>query len=143
MAASQVVFCKGCWQQMHVPIPIRGPLAVPFRLMGIRRSQMNPNLCTICETQFTKVKKKKQIVVPSTVMFADLRGYTQLSQNSDRADVSDMLNGFYDDCASAVWERESNAITTDVTTPVTLWPHNGSVPYALTSPWALGLSPWA
>jgi class 3 adenylate cyclase len=74
--------------------------------MGIRRSQMNPNLCTICETQFTKVKKKKQIVVPSTVMFADLRGYTQLSQNRDRADVSEMLNGFYDDCAAAVWERD-------------------------------------
>jgi adenylate cyclase len=106
MAASSATFCKGCWQQMHVPIPIRGLLAVPFRLLGIRKSQMNPNLCTICETQFTKVKKKKQIVVPSTVMFADLRGYTQMSQNRDRADVSEMLNDFYDDCASAVWERD-------------------------------------
>jgi len=106
MGLSPAVFCKGCWQQMHVPIPIRGPLAFPFRLIGIRRSLMNPNLCTICETNFTKVKKTKQLVISSTVMFADLRGYTRLSEMSEGADIAHMLNGFYDDCASAVWERD-------------------------------------
>ena len=89
-----------------MPIPIRGPLSIPFRLLGIRKSQMNPNLCTICETNFTKVKKKKQVIIPATVMFADLRGYTQLSQERGNAGTVGLLHSFYDECASAIWERD-------------------------------------
>ena len=44
-------------------------------MLGIKTSQMNPNLCTICETMFTKVKRKKQLVIPATIFFADLRGF--------------------------------------------------------------------
>ena len=76
------MYCKGCWQHMRMPIPIRGPLALPLRLFGIKVSRMNPNLCTICETMFTRVKRRKQIVVPATVLFADLRGYTELAQSA-------------------------------------------------------------
>ena len=54
---------------MHILIPIRGPLAIPFRILGIKTSQMNPNLCTICETMFTKVKRKKQLVIPATILY--------------------------------------------------------------------------
>jgi class 3 adenylate cyclase len=67
---------------------------------------MNPNLCTICETNFTKVKKKKQIVIPATILFADLRGYTSLSEKSEGTEVLQMLQNFYDECASAIWERD-------------------------------------
>src|SRR5215471_885085 len=67
---------------------------------------MNPNLCTICETNFTKVKKKKQVVIPATVLFADLRGYTTLSERTEGTEVIDMLHSFYDECASAIWERD-------------------------------------
>jgi class 3 adenylate cyclase len=91
---------------MHMPIPIRGPLSLPFRLLGVRISRMNPNLCTICETMFTTVKRRKQIVVPATVLFADLRGYTALSENTESSEVTDMLHGFADECAQAVWERD-------------------------------------
>jgi len=91
---------------MRMPIAIRGPLSIPFRALGIKISQMNPNLCTICETNFTKVKKKKQIVIPATIMFADLRGYTSLSEKTEGAEVVRMLHGFYDECASAIWERD-------------------------------------
>ncbi len=100
------MYCKGCWQHMCVPIPIRGPLALPFRLMGIKISRMNPNLCNICETMFTRVKRRKQIVVPATVLFADLRGYTALGQNATSNEVLETLHGFADDCATAVWERD-------------------------------------
>ena len=89
-----------------MPIPIRGPLSIPLRLLGIKRSQMNPNLCTICETNFTKVKKKKQVVISATILFADLRGYTSLSEKSERSEVLHMLHNFYDECASAIWERD-------------------------------------
>jgi class 3 adenylate cyclase len=100
------MICKGCWQQMHMPIPIRGPLSIPFRMFGIRPSRMNPNLCTICETMFTKVKRRKQITIPATVFFADLRGYTSLSQEAASENVVGMLHEFYDECAAAVWERD-------------------------------------
>jgi adenylate cyclase len=91
---------------MRMPIAIRGPLSIPFRALGIKMSQMNPNLCTICETNFTKVKKKKQIVIPATILFADLRGYTSLSERTEGTDVVQMLHSFYDECASAIWERD-------------------------------------
>jgi adenylate cyclase len=32
---------------MHMPIPIGGPCALPFRAFGITRSKMNPDICTI------------------------------------------------------------------------------------------------
>jgi len=91
---------------MHVPIAIRGPLSYLFKAMGIRKSQMNPNLCTICESMFTKVKKRKQIEVPTTILFADLRGYTQLSQNIDASTMNEVLHSFYDYSSNAVWENE-------------------------------------
>jgi adenylate cyclase len=106
MPNSHSLFCKGCWQHMRLPIPIRGPLSLPLRLLGVKISRMNPNLCTICETMFTKVKKRKQIIVPATVLFADLRGYTKISEAAASSDVVDMLQGFYDECASAIWERD-------------------------------------
>lgn len=106
MATSPSRICKGCWQHMHVPIPIRGPLSIPFRMLGIRISHMNPNLCTICETMFTRVKRRKQLTIPATVLFADLRGYTSLAQGTETGEVVGMLNEFYDACAAAVWERD-------------------------------------
>ena len=91
---------------MRMPIPIRGPLSIPLRVLGVKISRMNPNLCNICETMFTKVKRRKQIVVPATVLFADLRGYTSMSQGAASGDVADMLHGFSDECAAAIWERD-------------------------------------
>ena len=55
---------------------------------------------------FTKVKRKKQLIIPATVFFADLRGYTNLSQGTDSAEVVGMLHEFYDECAAAVWGRD-------------------------------------
>ncbi len=106
MPKSHSLFCKGCWQHMRIPIPIRGPLSLPLRLLGVKISRMNPNLCTICETMFTKVKRRKQVIISATVLFADLRGYTTMSEASASSDVVDMLHGFYDECASAIWERD-------------------------------------
>ena len=46
---------------MGVPIPIRGPLAVPFRIFGITQSKMNPNICTMCERAFRRVQKQQHV----------------------------------------------------------------------------------
>src|SRR6266853_6925010 len=98
--------CKGCWQQMHVPVPLRGLLSVPFRAFGIRPSKMNPNTCTICELMFSKVMRARTVTIDATVMFADLRGYTSLSQSLSPDAISELLDVFYDQCADAIWEYD-------------------------------------
>jgi class 3 adenylate cyclase len=98
--------CKGCWQQMHVPIPLRGIAALPFRAFGIRRSRMNPNICTICEMMFTKVMRARKVSIDASVLFADLRGYTALSQSLPEDQIATLLDIFYDECASAIWEYD-------------------------------------
>src|SRR5882724_6289142 len=95
--------CKGCWQQMHLPVPLRGMLSVPFRAFGIRPSKMNPNTCTICELMFTTVMKARKVSVDATILFADLRGYTGLSQSLSPDAISGLLDTFYDECANAIW----------------------------------------
>jgi class 3 adenylate cyclase len=103
---NQATICKGCWQQMHVPVPLRGVASVPFRAFGIRPSRMNPNTCTICEMMFTKVMKARQVEIEATILFADVRGYTSLSQARPQGEISEILDAFYDACAEAVWEED-------------------------------------
>jgi class 3 adenylate cyclase len=60
---------------------------------------MNPNTCTICEMMFTKVMKARQVEIDATILFADLRGYTGLSQSRSTGAISELLDAFYDECA--------------------------------------------
>lgn len=102
--AARARICKGCWEQMRVPVPLRGPAALPFRIFGIRPSKMNPNTCTMCELMFTRVMKARKITVDVTVLFADLRNYTLLSQTLPPDTCSALLDAFYDESAAAIWE---------------------------------------
>ena len=98
--------CRGCWDQMHMPIPIRGPLALPFRAFGISRSKMNPNICTICERSFRYVKKKSHISATATILFADIRGFTHLSERMAPTELSQIVSIFQDQCAQAIWAHD-------------------------------------
>ena len=98
--------CRGCWDQMSVPIPIRGPLAVPFRIFGITRSKINPNICTICERAFRRVKKHRHISANATILFADIRGYTRLSDRVDPVELSEIVSTFQDQCAQGIWAHD-------------------------------------
>jgi class 3 adenylate cyclase len=106
MTAHQAKICIGCWQQMHLPVPLHGVLSVPFRAFGIRPSKMNPNTCTICELMFTRVMQARKITIDATVLFADLRGYTTLSQSLPPDAISGLLDAFYDQCANAIWQHD-------------------------------------
>ena len=98
--------CRGCWDQMTVPIPIRGPLAVPFRIFGITQSKMNPNICTICERAFRRVKKHRHISATASILFADIRGYTRLSERMDPIELSNVISVFQDQCAQGIWAHD-------------------------------------
>src|SRR5258708_1632082 len=106
MSAERSRICKGCWQQLRLPVPLRGIASLPFRIFGIRPSRMNPNTCTVCEMMFTKVMRATKISVEVSVLFADLRGYTALSQSLPVAQIAALLDVFYDECAAAIWEYD-------------------------------------
>jgi adenylate cyclase len=106
MLAGRSRICKGCWQQLRFPVPLRGVAALPFRAFGIRPSRMNPNTCTICEMMFTKVMRARKVRVDVSVLFADLRGYTALSQSLPDDQIAAVLDLFYDGCAAAIWEYD-------------------------------------
>jgi class 3 adenylate cyclase len=91
---------------MRMPTPLRGAASLPLRLFGIRPSRMNPNTCTLCELGFTRIMRARQVKVDLTVLFADLRGYTSLSQTLAPDAVSSLLDAFYDECAEAIWEYD-------------------------------------
>lgn len=99
-------FCKGCRIHLHKWVPIRGPLSIPYRMMGIKQSHMNPNLCNACDSHFLDIMKTPQITVPATILFADVRDYTPLSQLIEAHEVATLLSGFYDRSAAAIWERD-------------------------------------
>jgi adenylate cyclase len=106
MSATPSRICIGCWQQLRVPVPLRGPASIPFRIFGIRPSRMNPNTCTVCELMFTRIMKTRKITIDVSVLFADLKGFTNLSQTLPPDAVSSLLDAFYDECAAAIWEYD-------------------------------------
>jgi class 3 adenylate cyclase len=106
MAQPQSLICKGCWQNLRFPIALRGPLSVPFRVVGLRPSRMNPNICTLCELMFKRAMKATKITIDATILFADLRASTQLSQSMSPNDMGGLLDIFYDECAGAIWEHD-------------------------------------
>lgn len=67
---------------------------------------MHPNLCTNCESNFARIIQQKQIPVSTTILFADIRGYTDLSQQIEGVKLNQLLNHFYDRCTAAMWERD-------------------------------------
>jgi hypothetical protein len=107
MKPSRSTLCKGCLQQLHLPMAIHGPLSIPFRIVGLRPSRMNPNLCNLCELMFRRIKKSSQVQVPVTILFADVRGYTTVSELLDSPEVVRLLSYFYEQSgASDLDERE-------------------------------------
>src|SRR2546423_3458012 len=97
------MLCKGCRQNLHLPVMLRGPLSIPYRMVGLRPGRMNPNTCTFCELAFTRIMKARNITIDATVLFADLRGYTAASQSLASSEMNSTLDAFYDECAEAIW----------------------------------------
>jgi adenylate cyclase len=67
---------------------------------------MNPNICTICERAFRQVKKSRHISATATILFADIRGYTRISEEIDPRVLSDVVSTFQDNCAQSIWTHD-------------------------------------
>jgi adenylate cyclase len=106
MTTATSKICIGCWHQLRLPVPLRGLASVPFRAIGIKPSRMNPNTCTFCELAFKKIMRARNVTIDATVLFADLRGYTTLTQALSSESMSAVLDTFYDECAEAIWEHD-------------------------------------
>ena len=81
-------------------------MALPFRAFGITQSKMNPNICTICERSFRYVKKQQNITATATILFADIRGYTHLTERMDPLILSKIVGVFQDQSAWAIWAHD-------------------------------------
>jgi adenylate cyclase len=55
---------------------------------------------------FKRVMKATKITIDATILFADLRAYTQLSQSMSPTEMGGLLDVFYDECAGAIWEHD-------------------------------------
>lgn len=110
MSASRATICKGCWSRFRLPIPIRGPAALATKLLGVKASRMSPNLCTLCETMFGLLMKTKRIQISATVLFADVRGYTELSEDLGSTRVAELLDEFYELCSKPIWHHDGIVI---------------------------------
>lgn len=106
MAQSSSLICLGCWQNLHVPVVLRGVGSLPFRAVGIKPSRMNPNTCTFCELAFKKIMRARNVTIDATIMFADLRGYTSLTEELSPDTMSALLDVFYGACGNAIWRHD-------------------------------------
>ena len=106
MAHANALLCMGCWQNLHLPVALRGVASLPFRLVGLKPSRMNPNTCTFCELAFTTIMRARNVTIDATVMFADLRGYTSLTESLPPDTMTALLDLFYDACGDAIWEYD-------------------------------------
>lgn len=86
--------CKTC------RVVIRGPLAGLSRLRGIRPYGKNPQLCNRCEKRIHGAEDR---VV--TVLFADIRGYTERTAHTANEDLLRTLRRFFNEASPIVYDH--------------------------------------
>jgi adenylate cyclase len=74
-----------------------GPI---LHLVGRGRWEGNPALCRICIAKLAKVPGGAEVEV--SVLFADVRGSTEVAERMSAADFRSLLNHFYQSAAQAV-----------------------------------------
>jgi len=76
---------------------------MPFRLFGYRPSQKTPHVCARC----LEWAPEGGAIVPLTILFADVRGYTSLTESGPRDVVPAVLNRFYDVASRVLLRHEA------------------------------------
>jgi adenylate cyclase len=91
------------WRCRFCNAPFRGPYAGIFRWVGYTPSRKNPQLCARCLER----APEGGALVPVTVLFADVRGYTTLAERLSSLEVTATLNRFYEAASNALLAHEA------------------------------------
>jgi adenylate cyclase len=91
------------WRCKFCNAPFRGPSAGTFRRVGYAPSRKNPNICARC----IEWAPEGGAVVPISVLFADVRGYSTLTEQTSSVEVTVLLNRFYAAASRALLAHEA------------------------------------
>lgn len=91
------------WRCKFCNAPFRGPYAGAFRWIGYSPSRKNPHLCARCIER----APEGGALVPVTVLFADVRGYTTLAERLSSVEATATLNRFYGTTSKALLAHEA------------------------------------
>jgi adenylate cyclase len=74
-------------------------------VFGVQPSRMNPHFCNMCEQFAEKYPGGAEIEL--TILFADIRGSTQLAEKMNPTDFSHLINRFYNTTTSILFEHDA------------------------------------
>lgn len=86
------------WRCKFCNAPFKGPVAGLVRWIGYTPSRKNPTICARC----IEHAPEGGAIVPVTVLFADVRGYTALSEQLSPAEVPRLVMRFYSAASKAL-----------------------------------------
>ena len=89
--------CKSC------NAPFKGPASGTFRWIGYAPSAKNPSVCARCIER----APKGGAIVPVSVLMADVRGYTQMTEGLSPGEVPQAVNRFYETSSKALLSAEA------------------------------------
>jgi adenylate cyclase len=92
--------CKNC----YAPFQGAGSIVVKT-FYGKKPSNLNPQLCNVCE-QFAK-KFQGGAEIELSLLFADVRGSTNLAEAMSPMDFSKLINRFYNTCTQVMVDTDA------------------------------------
>lgn len=90
------------WRCKFCNAPFRGPYAGAVRRIGYSPSRKNPHVCARCIER----APEGGAIVPLSIMFADIRGYTALCEQLEASEVHAFLRRFYQTASAALLAQE-------------------------------------
>jgi adenylate cyclase len=90
------------WRCKFCNAPFHGPYAGAVKRIGYSPSRKNPQVCARCIER----APEGGAIVPLTILFADVRGYTALCEQLAAAEVHEFLQRFYQTASAALLAQE-------------------------------------
>jgi adenylate cyclase len=90
------------WRCKFCNAPFRGPYAGTMKRLGFTPSRKNPNICARCIER----APEGGAIVPVTILFADVRGYTALCERMTPTEVREFVHRLYETASSALLAQE-------------------------------------
>jgi adenylate cyclase len=91
------------WRCKFCNAPFRGPYAGTMKRIGYSPSRKNPRICARC----IEHAPEGGAVVPVTILFADVRGYTSLCERMAPTEVTEFVNRLYETASAVLLAEEA------------------------------------